>query len=434
MKGRIRNAVGWTLAIVAMGLLVAGSAMAGGAVNKQNYSTDYLRTLSRNAATDYADIAAYNPAGIMQMEQGLYAKLDAHYISKKYSNTVPGFGKMEQDEPSIIPGLFTIYKQPRWAAFFAFTTPAGGGTVDYDQGNARTVALATGVMGAYNRGLAQNPLVTPDMYYNRIDPGQLKAQSVTMGFTLGGSFALTDSLSLAAGARVASGKREFEGHAGISAANYVAGVNDPVRAGIKLEETATGVAGVLGVNFAPTDRLNFGFTFISNTKMEYEVKVDYDTLGITPQMGLAHGSKRRIDIPASLAFGASYRFLPELKVDLSYTYYMETAAKIDTLEGEGNSWDLGVSAEYTFNPKWKASVGYMYTHIHLEDDQQFANPEEPLLDANSVAAGVVFSPLPSLAINLGGMLVMYDKVTDHRGIEYEKSIVSAGLGIQYRFF
>lgn len=433
MTGRLIKLSGWTLTIALVLLLAAGPAVAGGIVNKQNYSTDYLRTLSRNAATDYADIAAYNPAGIMQMEEGLYAKLDVHYINKEYANTVPGFGKLEQDEPSIIPGLFSIYKQPRWAAFFAFTTPAGGGTVDYDKGNARTIALASAVSAGYNRGLAAHG-VSPELYYNQIDPGQIEAQSVTMGFTLGGSFALTDTLSLAAGARVASGKREFEGHAGFSATNHVPGVNDPKKAAIKLEETATGVAGILGVNFAPTDRLNLGVTFISNTKMEYEMKVDYDTLGITRGTYMEHGSKRRIDIPASLALGASYRFLPELKVDLSYTYYMETAAKIETLEGEGNSWDLGISAEYTFTPKWKASAGYMYTHIHLEDDQQFENPEEPLLNANSVAAGVVWSPIPSLAVNLGGMLVMYDKVTDHRGIEYEKSIWSTGLGIQYRFF
>ncbi|MGB8720078.1 MAG: hypothetical protein WCD46_12275, partial [Desulfobacterales bacterium] len=127
MTGRFIKPLGWMLAAALPLLLAAGPAAAGGIINKQNQSADYFRTLNRNAATDYADIASYNPAGIMQMANGLYGKLDVMYISKDYSNDVPGFGTLDQDEPSIVPGLFTIYKQDKWAGFFAFTVPAGGG-------------------------------------------------------------------------------------------------------------------------------------------------------------------------------------------------------------------------------------------------------------------------------------------------------------------
>ena len=127
MTGRFIKLSGSMLAATLTVLLMAGAAMAGGIINKQNQSADYLRTLNRNAATDYADIASYNPAGIMQMADGLYGKLDLMYFGKDYSNDVPGFGKLEQDEPSIIPSLFTVYKKKKWAGFFAFTIPAGGG-------------------------------------------------------------------------------------------------------------------------------------------------------------------------------------------------------------------------------------------------------------------------------------------------------------------
>ena len=46
-----------TLAITLSLLLMAGPAVAGGIINKMNNSTDYLRSMTRNAATDYADIA-----------------------------------------------------------------------------------------------------------------------------------------------------------------------------------------------------------------------------------------------------------------------------------------------------------------------------------------------------------------------------------------
>ena len=152
----------------------------------------------------------------------------------------------------------------------------------------------------------------------------------------------------------------------------------PSSPSLHLEEDASGWAGILGVNFAWED-LNAAVTFISNTKMDYKMDVRRDTLGIAPALGFADGSRRRIDIPGQLGFGVSYKFLPQLKVDLNYVLYLEKSATIDTYDGEGNSWDLGITAEYTFSPKWKASVGYLYTNIKVDDNQQINEPEEPKL-------------------------------------------------------
>ena len=44
---------------------LASPLMAGGIINKQNLSSEYLRTISRNAATDAADATVFNPAGVM---------------------------------------------------------------------------------------------------------------------------------------------------------------------------------------------------------------------------------------------------------------------------------------------------------------------------------------------------------------------------------
>ena len=123
MKGRLIKLSGLFLAVTLPGLLMAGAATAGGIINKQNQSADYMRTLNRNAATDYADIASYNPAGIMQMEDGFYGKLDAMYFAKDYSNTVPGYGELSQDEPSIIPGVFHRLQEEEMGRFFRFHDP-----------------------------------------------------------------------------------------------------------------------------------------------------------------------------------------------------------------------------------------------------------------------------------------------------------------------
>ena len=421
--------------LCAIGLLVltASPLYAGGIINKQNQSADYMRTLNRHAATDYADIAVYNPAGIMKMENGSYGKLDIMYFDKDYANTVPGFGELSQDEPSIIPGAFAVYKQENWAGFFAFTIPAGGGTLEYDQGGARTVALATQVIAGANAQLAAN-LVPAQFFYNQIDSMDIKVEeSSVYGFTFGASLAINNMWSIAGGVRYSNGTRAFKGGAMMSAANPFPGVNDPINARLKIKEDADGMAGILGVNFAPNDKLNTALTYISNTRMNYKMEVKTDTLGIAPAIGFADGSKRRIDIPALLGFGISYKFLPQLKVDLNYVHYFEGSAKIDTFDNEGDSWDLGIAAEYTFSPQWKASLGYMRTDIDLSDDQQINEPEEPKLDANTIGAGAVWSPTPAWSVTFGGAYVMYDDVEDSLNIKYEKEVWNLSVGVQWKF-
>ena len=420
-----------------IGLIVSFSSplMAGGIINKQNQSADYMRTLTRHAATDYADIAVFNPAGIMKMENGSYGKLDIMYFDKDYSNKVPGFGTLDQDEPSIIPGAFAVYKQENWAGFFAFTIPAGGGSLDFDQGSARTVALATQIIAGANAQLAAN-LVPAQFFYNQIDSMDIEIEeSSVYGFTFGASLAINDMWSIAGGVRYSKGTRAFKGGAEMSAANPfpLPGVNDPINARLKIQQEADGMAGILGVNFAPNDKLNTALTYISNTRMNYQNDVRTDSLGIAPAIGFADGSRTRIDIPASLGAGISYKFSPQLKVDLNYTHYFEGSAKIDTFEDEGDSWDLGISAEYTFSPQWKASLGYLRTDIDLSDDQQINEPEEPKLDANTIGAGAVWSPTPAWAVTFGGAYVMYDDVEDSLDIKYEKTVWNLSVGVQWKF-
>jgi long-chain fatty acid transport protein len=446
------------LVLLGVAGLIAASAsplFAGGIINKQNLSTDYMRTLSRHAATDYADIAVYNPAGIMKMADGGYAKLDIMYFDKDYSNKVPNnfgeftqdFGKLSQDEHSIIPGAFAVYKQEKWAGFFAFTIPAGGGELNYKKGDARTVTIADGIAAGANQRFEAGLGI--DLFnYTQIDSQKIKVkESSVFGFTLGGSYAINHMWSVAAGARYATGKREFKGKVKISAENPApVPVNDPFTADLHLEQDADGWAGILGVNFAPNDKLNTALTYISKTKLKYDMDVKQDTqlpdgTSLAAAIGFPDGSKQRIDIPALLGFGISYKFLPQFKVDLNYTYYFEKEASIDTFTGEGDSWDLGLSAEYTFSPQWKVSLGYMRTDIGLDDDQQINESEEPKLSGNSFAAGVVWSPKPAFAVTVGGAVVSYDDVDgpvetargETESVNYDKKVWNLSIGFQWKF-
>ncbi|MBW2430992.1 MAG: TonB-dependent receptor [Deltaproteobacteria bacterium] len=421
----------WLTVCLGVMCLAAPPLNAGGIINKPNQSTEWIRTLNRNAATDYADIAVFNPAGIAKMpEDGLYVKLDAMYFDKDYSNTVPVFGKLDQDEPTICPAFFTVYKKKRWGGFFAFTIPAGGGELDFKDGSARTVAVGLQLAPVYDFVLGGTYVPT--------DQKMNVKKSNVYGFTLGGTYAITDWVSVAAGARYSIGKREFDASVTLTDISG-AGAAPSVPLKLKIDQDADGWAGILGVNFSVLDdRLNTALTFISNTKLNYKNDVNRDTVvpgmgNLSDLIGKSDGSKTRIDIPALLGFGISYRFLPQLKVDLNYTRYFEKNATIDTFEGEGNSWELGLSAEYRFSPKWMVSVGGLHTDIKLAKDEQINEPEEPKLDSNALSAGLVYNPLERLTLTFGGLKVWYDSVTDSNGIKYDKDIWSLALGAQYRF-
>lgn len=113
----------WFFVTLGVVCLAAAPLYAGGIINKSNQSADYLRTLNRHAATDYADAAVYNPAGVMKFDDGLKIKADVMYFNKDYSNTVPptfngglpdpplagGAGELNSEKPSIIPGFFATY-------------------------------------------------------------------------------------------------------------------------------------------------------------------------------------------------------------------------------------------------------------------------------------------------------------------------------------
>ena len=194
--------------------LIAASAsplFAGGIINKQNQSTDYMRTLSRHAATDSPTSLMYNPAGIMKMEDGGYAKLDIMYFSKDYSNTVPSnfgefdqaFGELSEDEPSIIPGFFAVFKQEKWAVFLPLPSRPGVVNSIMIKAMPERFSLPTELLR-----------VQPHLRrfwclcrrYNRIDSQKIEVKESTVyGFTFGGSYAINDMWSIAAGARYSNG-------------------------------------------------------------------------------------------------------------------------------------------------------------------------------------------------------------------------------------
>ncbi len=420
-----------------IGLLCAsGSPLwAGGILNKSNLSADYFRSLTRHGSTDAADIVAFNPAGVMKMDSGFYTKLDLLYINKDYGNKVGNVfpfageeGNFESDVPSIIPGFFTVYKQDKWAGFFAVTVPGGGGEVEYKQGNARTAMLGT------------NFILGSGGAYTGIDSMNIEANSVDLGFTLGGAYEISEMFSVAAGLRFVDAKQEFKGSVDLTTALPIVDVYH-----VDLERTATGWGYFLGLNIAPVNNLNIGLLYQSNTDLDYKSDVAVDDspgAAITNGVGWPDGSKEREDLPGIFGLGVSYNILPQLRAEVDYTRYLEGNAKFeaDRFDSAGDSWEVGVSLTYTFNPQWRASIGYLHTDIEGMDATDLL-PEAAELDAKTIGIGAVYSPTDQWQFSFGYSNVDYDSVTTDAnssrapiGTVLEKDVWAISVGAQYRWF
>ena len=400
--------------------LIAASAsplFAGGIENKHNWSAEWVRTLNRNAATDSADAVAYNPAGVMKMDNGFYLNAAGQYAIKDYSNTFLGI-KYETDEPDFVPSLFALYKQDKWAAYGAVTIVVAGGKIDYDKGDTTTFGLAQRILAA----TALDTLLSH----------RLKGEAFSIGYTLGGAYKINDMFSVSLGARYVDASREFEGNAvlGVAAAP---GVFDRAFY-VDYEETGHGWGGIIGVNVTPLEELDIGLRYETRTNIDYSTHVTQDDINIVTE-----GFKRERDLPALLGLGVSYKFTPKIRVETDLTYYFNEDANwtnnpITSADEtkKDNGFDIGIACEYTFNPQWKASVGYMYTDVGIDPDNM--SIETPELDAATFAGGVAFKPVPDWDINLGVLKTFYGDATTSTGIFYEKDVVIISLGIQHKFF
>jgi UPF0716 family protein affecting phage T7 exclusion len=72
--------------LLVLATIMVGSAVFAGSIDYlSNQSARYLMTFSRNAATDAADIANYNPAGTAFLAPGLTIDFSTQTLFKPYS-------------------------------------------------------------------------------------------------------------------------------------------------------------------------------------------------------------------------------------------------------------------------------------------------------------------------------------------------------------
>lgn len=389
-------------------------AHAGAIDNKTNWSAEYIRTLNRNAATDYADIAMYNPAGTVKLHEGFTINGSLQYVGKEYKNIINGTS-FESDEPSYIPGLFAVFNKKKFSIFGAFSNVGGGGKVDFSQGNLTTLLAQTLI-------LPGNPTSS-----------HLTAESYYLGYTLGAAYAFNDMISFSAGFRYVDASIEVQGSAGTDGVPWPATVN--------YEEEGDGWGGIFGVNLAPNDKINISMRYETKTNIDFDTTVNTDDAtylplgGLLPYLGISNGTSRPRDLPAIFAFGLSYWLNPQIRLETNYTHYFNENADWGGEEDlVDDGYDVGLAIEYHFTDSFLGSIGYIRTETGIDPVNML--PENPTLDANTIGAGIAYAFNEKFHTNfsLGNSFYDEDSFNLPFGkVEYEKNNLFLALGLEYRF-
>jgi len=412
------------LAAIGLTLYGASPLLAGGAVNKNNLSAEYVRTMNRAAATDSADIVAYNPAGVTAFANGLYTNLSFQYIDKNYDNTKGGT-TYNSDEPSIIPEFYAVYKKDKWAGFFGFNVPVGGGKVEYPNGNATTIRIQENFFGT--------------------GPMKLEAESYGLGYTFGGAYQINNMFAVSLGARYIDSRKWLSGTAPALGATPAGAGN----ATAEYDADATGWGAIVGVDIVVNKDFTIGLKYETKTNLKYTYTHASGTNAkgttVLNALGVTNGGEAHEDLPALFSMGISYRITPAIRIEPTFTYYFQQNADLggiatsskDLEDRIGDGYDIGVAVEYAFTETLKASLGFLWTNTGVDANDMV--PEAPELDARSICAGFAWKAKPNLELNVGiGKVIYLSETTSptatYKNAEYSKSVTYMGFGVQYKFF
>jgi long-chain fatty acid transport protein len=307
------------------------------------------------------------------------------------------------------------------------TVVGGGGKVDFSQGNWTTRGAQLFLVGS----LFPPGTAAPG-------PAKLTAESVYLGYTLGGAYEVNEMFSFSVGLRYVDASREAK-----ASGSILTGV--PLTFAIDFEEEGDGWGGIFGFNIAPNEKFNIGLRFETKTNIDLEATVKENTLppGMLEQLlGISNGQSRPRDLPGLVALGVSYWINPKLRIETNYTQYLNTNADWggdEDLVSDG--YDVGITLEYHFNDAWLASVGYLHTVLGMEPGDML--PENPELDTNTIGAGIAyaFNEKFHTNVSIGNSFYKEDSFvqalddtgTNFANVEYEKNVFFMALGLEYRF-
>lgn len=421
-------------------LVMAATANAGNVDLISSRSVDFLRNMARNAATNGADLVSYNPAGLVYLEPGFHINASSQTLLKNYevSGILPGESEatqFESTEPTLsLPGLYAVYKQCRWALYGAFTVPAGGGRLVYEEGLPALAFAET--------ALQQAVYGSPYIFASMVD-GEVDGSSMYLAGTFGGSYMISDVFSVGLAGRYTSAKRTYDAEGSFIIVDGASGMPvDTTFHELDATKTGSGFNGIISVNARLSDRVNAAIRYETVTTMEMETETDVNdwaALTAAPFNSFADGFEQRRDLPAVLAGGVTYQANDKLNLALSGNYYFLEQAdqgQEDAYDDDyENGYEIGTGMDYQITPKVMGGLSYLYSNLGGGPDT--FNDFEYSLNAHFISTGMRLAASENLDLNgaLGYLFCDEGEVDEglFDGSTYNKNVFYLGIGLEASF-
>jgi long-chain fatty acid transport protein len=311
--------------------------------------------------------------------------------------------------------------------------------VDYPDGSFSTRALGAGIIGT--GGPFEN-------IYNGISDEYLKGSSLYLAVSIGGTYRLSKTISVAGGIRSLSVANSIEG--GLTLTDGLLGpLTQDVPLKVDVKESGQGWGGVVGIQVKPVDGLNVALHCETPIKLRLETDIREGD-NISEEAGLfMDGQESRRDFPAMIGLGASYRFIPEFRGEVNFNYWFQKAADWGKAQNgddmsnlAGDSWSIGTACAYMLTPRLEISSGVLYTWYDFGDiDEYYSNSlgaiEVFYADDVMYSVGFGYEVVTGLTLNFGIGWIFYksETVKTPQG-EVKMSNTSSSamaLGVDYSF-
>ena len=377
--------------------------------NLGNMSAEWLRSPARNAATDATDIVFYNPSGLTTMKDGWHINLSNQSLFRNPSHSyVLGLGEgtktySQSTSDPVLPNLYIAYKKNNWALYTGVFNPGGGATLNYPNGSITTDLIGLGALNSAGGA------------YTMISNPSLKASSMYLTTTLGGTYSFSKKVSASVAMRYVSAQNRVQSSITMTS-SPIDLPDQPLD--FDVDYNASGISGVFGINLTPNDKTNFSLRYESQVNLDFKTKTNKDDFGMS-----VDGSSSPRDLPAVLAFGFAHQTCPKLKTFADINYYFQENADWGTSTTSVNTEPLSkragncvlysLACQYEVTQLVSISAGGSFTQYNFNDMNgyytnigTFEVVQEDNLTLNT---GLVYHASEKIALNAGYMHVFYTK-------------------------
>jgi long-chain fatty acid transport protein len=445
-------------------LVLSSSVSAGGLVTNTNGSAAWARTLSREASTD-VDAVYFNPAGLAQLKNGLHLSLSNQTIfqtrqisdSYQFLSGAPESAYEAELTAPIFPSIYAAFKKEKWAVSAGFHIIGGGGSANFEKGLpsfeipvASLVPMMQGALAPVDQAIEGLTGVNPG--FANISGYDMSAafngSSNYFGIQAGVTYAITDMISVALGARYVMAKNSYEGSlsgvminapaayggaqtpghyfrlisdniepynpAGAATLDAYAGMMDAGTADAELNavQTGSGITPIVGLNLNLIDKVNVGLKYEHHTKIELTNETEVDDVGLFPD-----GDKTRADLPGMFTLGVQVKPIEKLSASVGFNYFLDKPAFYGNMDEnmeqinnettiDQNAYTVSASLEYKILGILGVSAGFSTGNLGVNDNYQ--SDLDYALKSTSIGGGVFVDVGEMVTINAGFVRVMYD--------------------------